>query len=172
MSAQENARAAVILYGARLVGDYLYAWGGDGSTEGGYDCSGYVCRVLTDAARSWPTLYDGQRRTAQGLADYYGGTGRGLAAVATVDALRPGMVVFYRRPGASIHHVALHAVTLPPLGGKVEVGPVGFEAGGSGSAATSPRAALLASATVRLTASDYHGQGAEWFALDPCSLIS
>jgi len=88
--------------------------------------------------------------------------------------LKPACLVFYRVPGKPFHHVAIHATTVPPLklkSGVLEVGPVGFESGGSGSDVTSPRAALLASAGVRLTASDYHGKGVEWVAKDPFVLL-
>jgi len=169
-----DARAALLLFASRLSGDYLYGWGAESPAEGGYDCSGLVHEVLCQTARHWPELYDGQRRPARGLHDYY--VDRGVSELHQVDELLPGCVVFYRRPGRSIHHVALHLVTLPALTLErahqpVEVGPVALESGGGGSSTTSPRAALLRSAGVRLTASDAHGAGEEWMAVDPVVVL-
>jgi len=62
-----------------------------------------------------------------------------------VRDLKLGCLVFYRRPGKRIHHVAIHAAIVPPLTqkqGQVPVGPVAFQSGGGGSKTTSPRAAL------------------------------
>ena len=89
--------------------------------------------------------------------------------------LKPGCLVFYRRPGKRIHHIAIHAANVPPLnrkGDKVPVGPVAFESGGGGSKTTSPRDALRQSSGVRLTASDFHGQGVQWVSKDPFLLLS
>jgi len=74
-----------------------------------------------------------------------------------VKGLKPGCLVFYRRPGKRIHHIAIHAADVPPLIQKpgqapAPVGPVAFEAGGGGSKTTSPQEALRSSAGVRLTA--------------------
>jgi hypothetical protein len=52
-----------------------------------------------------------------------------------------------------------------------EVGPLGFEAGGGGDQTDSPRAALWASAGIRLTATDHHGCK-EWVEKDPFVLLS
>jgi len=170
--AHVDARVFLLLMAARMVGDYLYSWGGEEADEGGYDCSGFVSIALIQAARAWPKLYDGGRSTATGLYQYY--HARSCPDIAKVADLKPACLVFYRVPGKPFHHVAIHATTVPSLklkAGVLEVGPVGFESGGSGSAATSPRAALLASAGVRLTASDYHGKGVEWVAKDPFVLL-
>jgi len=173
MREAENARVFLLLLAARDLGEYLYAWGGETAEEGGFDCSGFVSEKLRLAARAYPLLYDGQRRTARGLFRYYY-THRGCREIREAGELRPGCIVFYRQPTAEIHHVAIHAMTVVDvaLGGKVSpVGPVAFEAGGAGSKATSPRSALLSSAGVRLTATDYHGRGVEWVAVDPFTLL-
>lgn len=157
-----DGRAWTVVCAVRHLGDpYMWGGDGDGENEWGYDCSGLVCRVLGNVARSgWSTLYDGQRRTAQGLYDYY--TAKRLATVIReAKSLQPGSLLFYRKPGAPFHHVAIH-VALLPAGT-----PVAVEAGGAGSGATTLRAALRASACVRLTDSDYHGEGVEWVAVDP-----
>ena len=156
-----------------MNGDSTYSWGGEGAHEGGYDCSGYACTALMEAARPWPDLYDGGRTTAQGLLDYY--KRRGCAESCELDDLAPGCLAFYRRPGRRIHHVAIHATSVPTIRldqGEVEFGPMAFESGGGGSTTTSPRQALLRSAGVRMTATDYHGRGVEWVAVDPFALLS
>jgi hypothetical protein len=167
-----DARVFLILMAARMVGDYLYAWGGEEADEGGFDCSGFASVALMQTARGWPNLYEGGRCAAAALYQYYDALG--CPDVRQVPELLPGCLVFYRRPGNPFHHVAIHAVDVPDLalGGALRaVGPVAFEAGGSGSQATSPRAALLASATIRLSASDHHGEGVEWVAKDPFLLL-
>jgi hypothetical protein len=167
-----DARVFLLLMAARMVGDYLYSWGGEEADEGGFDCSGFVSIALMQAARGWPDLYADGRCTAADLYRYY--DQRGCPDLAHLGDLLPGCLVFYRRPGKPIHHVAIHAVDVPDLnlGGALRpVGPVAFEAGGSGSAATSPRAALVASATIRLSASDHHGDGVEWVGKDPFLLL-
>jgi hypothetical protein len=171
MSTIDDARVFLVLMAARLVGDYVYAWGGDAPEEGGFDCSGFVCRALTQTARAWPELYDGERRTAAGLYGWY--DEQGCPDFEDAGALRPGCLLFYRRPGRRIHHVALHAVTVPPvlLGERARpAGPIAFEAGGAGSGAVTPRAALERAAGIRLRASDHH-PGAEWVAKDPFRLL-
>jgi len=35
---------------ARMVGDYLYSWGGEEAEEGGFDCSGLLSIALMQAA--------------------------------------------------------------------------------------------------------------------------
>jgi hypothetical protein len=172
-----DARVFLLLMAARMVGDYLYAWGGEEAGEGGFDCSGFASVALMQTARAWPEIYDGGRTTAAGLYQYY--DNKGCRDIRQIENLKPGTLVFYRKPSQRIHHVAIHATTVPLIklaGGShdrlpVEVGPVAFESGGSGSAATTPRAALLASAGVRLTASDQHGRGVEWVAKDPFTLL-
>jgi cell wall-associated NlpC family hydrolase len=162
----------LLLMAARMVGDYLYSWGGEESDEGGYDCSGFASIALMQTARAWPVLYDGGRSTARGLYSYF--DGRGCADITRVNDLEPGALVFYRRPGGRIFHVAIHAANVPHINleqGNVKVGPVAFESGGGDSTSSSPRAALRKSAGVRLTASDYHGTGVEWVAKDPFVLL-
>ncbi len=172
MTTAADARSLAVVLASRMVGN-LYSWGGESLQEGGFDCSGFVGEVLTQTAAAWPQLYDGRRRTARGL--YLHFKEHGVPDITRVGDLLPGAVVFYRRPGKPIHHVAFHVATVPAVrleDGANEVGPLAFEAGGSGSKATTPRAALLASAGVRMSASDYHGQGVEWVGKDPFSLIA
>jgi hypothetical protein len=167
---QFNARVFLLLMAARLVGDYVYAWGGEEAEEGGYDCSGFASTVLTQTARAWP-MYDNVRRSAQGLFEHF--DGQGCPDITDPTLLTPGCLVFHRTPGHEFTHVAIHATTVPMIslnGHMKEVGPVGFEAGGGGEGTDSPRAALRASAGIRLTASDHHG-GKEWVAKDPFVLL-
>ncbi len=42
MSDHMDARVFLLLMAARMVGDYLYAWGGEEADEGGFDCSGFA----------------------------------------------------------------------------------------------------------------------------------
>ena len=172
MNNEMNARVFLLLMAARMVGDYLYSWGGEESDEGGFDCSGFASIALMQAARAWPKLYTGGRSTAQGIYTYY--KKRGCPDINRVKDLKPGCLVFYRRPGKRIHHVAIHAANVPAIyqkQGRMPVGPVAFESGGGGSKTTSPRAALRQSSGVRLTASDYHGTGVQWVAKDPFVLL-
>jgi hypothetical protein len=129
-----------------------------GRKELGKDCSGLVCTVLRDLSLSWP-LYDGQRRTAQGIYQYYHSRG-----IKDTKDLKPGTLVFFRRPGKKFHHVKIHLVTVPKTMGQ-PFGPMAVDAGGAGSDAVSPRRALERAAQVRYSASDKHGK-AEWVAKD------
>ncbi|MCP4151909.1 MAG: hypothetical protein GY757_29475 [bacterium] len=52
-----------------------------------------------------------------------------------------------------------------------EVGPIAFEASGGGSGTISPRIALLRSAGIRLTATNFHGENVDWVAKDPFELL-
>lgn len=172
-----DARVFLILMAARMVGDYLYAWGGEEAEEGGFDCSGFASVALLQTARAWPKIYRGRRTTADGLYRYY--DEKRCPDIREIKELKPGVLVFYRKHGRPFHHVAIHATTVPHIKlqtiagdlGSMEVGPVAFESGGSGSAAKNPRAALVASAGVRLTASDYHGENVEWVGKDPFLLL-
>ena len=173
MNDATDARVFLLLMAARMVGDYLYSWGGEEAEEGGFDCSGFASITLMQTARAWPELYDGGRSTARGLYAYY--NRKGCPDINREKDLKPGCLIFYHRPGKSIHHVAIHATNVPPLiqkQGRVPVGPVAFESGGGGSKTTSPRAALQRSAGVRLTASNYQGPGIQWVAKDPFLLLS
>lgn len=169
-----DARVYLILMAARMVGDYVYSWGGEEIGEGGFDCSGFTSVVLMQTARAWPKLYTGGRNTASGLYEYY--DKRDCPDISEVADLRPGCLVFYRRPGKGIHHIALHTTTVPPVtlksGKQVEVGPIALESGGGNSSCTSPRAALRRSAGVRITASDFQSSDVEWVAKDPFLLLS
>ncbi len=172
MSDSMEARVFLLLMAARMVGDYLYSWGGEEADEGGFDCSGFASVALIQTGRAWPSVYSAGRTTAQGLYDHF--DGKGCPDITLVEELIPGCLVFYRKPGKRIHHVAIHATSVPPLrrgGTTLPVGPIAFEAGGGGSKTTSPREALCSSAGVRLTASDQHGHGVEWVAKDPFVLL-
>lgn len=169
-----DARTFLVLMAARKLGNYLYAWGGESAKEGGYDCSGFVSLCLMETARAWPEIYTGERNTAAGLYSYY----KKCPDITKERDLKPGCLMFYRHPGKRISHIAIHAVTVPNIrlteygkGKTVPVGAVAFEAGGSGSKAVSPRAALLDSAGVRMTASTSSG-GREWIAKDPFFLLT
>lgn len=166
-----DARAGFLFLAGREVGGHLYLWGGESTDEGGFDCSGYVSTTLARAAKAWPALYDGRRRTAAGLYEYF--VERGCQDIIELEELRPGCLAFYQsKTLAPIYHVAIHLATVPALetsAGPLPFGPVAFEAGGGGSATTSPRAALTSNAQIRLSATDRHGS-ARWVALDPFTL--
>ncbi len=172
MSEPLDARVFLLMMSARMLGDYLYSWGGEEADEGGFDCSGFVSIALMQTARAWPGLYDGGRSTARGLYRYY--DRKGCPDITKLKDLKPGCLVFYYRPEKSIHHIAIHATDVPPLrigARELPVGPIAFESGGGGSKTTSPRAALRKSAAVRVTASDFHGTGVKWKAKDPFLLL-
>lgn len=171
-----DARMYFVFLATRLLGHHLYAWGGESDDEGGFDCSGLVsdCLIRTARAETWSQLYRGGRATASGLEAYY--AGRGVEPITRAADLIPGALVFYVAAGAAPHHVAIHVATVPSMrypsrpGEPLPFGPMAIEAAGAGSGATSPRAALLRSAGVRLSASDEHG-GAAWRARDPFRLL-
>jgi cell wall-associated NlpC family hydrolase len=167
-----DARVFLIMMAARMVGDYLYSWGGEEADEGGFDCSGFVSVALLQTARAWPGVYDGGRQTAAGLYAYF--HQRDCPDITRSDDLKPGSLLFYRKPGKKFHHVAIHATNVPDIrvgNASLPVGPIAFESGGGGSRTTSPREALARSAGVRLTASDQHGSNVEWVAKDPFLLL-
>ena len=171
---ETDARVAFCVRTSRELGDHLYIWGGDSEGEGGMDCSGFASTRMMWADKLWPGIYTGGRTTAAGLYRHY--DGKGVPDIKRVDHLVPGALVFYRRyPSSKIYHVAIHICTVDgkhlDAGPFVEVGPMAIESGGSGSGSTTPRAALIASAGVRFTASDYHGRGL-WVAKDPFSLLT
>lgn len=145
----------------------LYAWGGDGD-EWGVDCSGLVCDGLTWTSTMVAGAYDGQRRTAQGLLDYYEGD--------RVEDPYPGCLLFWRGSSGRVFHVKTLLATVgmaqahDTFGDRtvtVPVGPIAIDAGGGGSATTSPRAALLAGAGVRLSSGDSHSGQRFSVAVDP-----
>lgn len=41
-----DARVFLLLMAGRMVGDYLYSWGGEDAGEGGFDCSGFASSKL------------------------------------------------------------------------------------------------------------------------------
>jgi hypothetical protein len=170
---QFNARVFFLLLAARLVGEYLDAWGSERQDEGGDDCSGFATTALRQTACAWPTLYDGNRRNARDLYWYY--EERGAPDITDVRRFTPGCLVFYRRPGGAdtFGHVAIHAATVPTMsrhGAMIEVGPLAFETGGGRTDTDSPWRALLESARIRLTATDQHPLIA-FVAKDPFILL-
>lgn len=52
MNDEMNARVFLLLMAARMVGDYLYSWGGEEAREGGFDCSGFASIALMQTARA------------------------------------------------------------------------------------------------------------------------
>lgn len=101
-----DARVYFVLQLERRLGE-LYAWGGDGEDEFGLDCSGLICDCLTETSRVAPGLYDGQRRSAQGLLAYY--RKHGLKTRDTPVHLKPGELVFFRHSRTGkIFHVQAH----------------------------------------------------------------
>jgi hypothetical protein len=169
----ENARVAMCLLAQREVGSSLYWWGGDGVSgrkELGRDCSGLVCTILADLVLAYPDLYDGQRRTARDIYDYY--HAKGLPDITSTGDLRPGSLVFFNHTGRRIHHIKIHLAVVPDLqlGGTHKFGPIAVDAGGGGSDTVSPRRALERAAQVRFSASDVHGS-AKWRAKDPFALL-
>jgi hypothetical protein len=170
-----DARVALCVLAARESGDHLYIWGGESSDEGGFDCSGFVCDLLMRANHLWPGIYTSGRTTAHSLYEYY--SRKSVYDITDVDNLVPGSIVFYRRSLESrIFHVALHVFNLDEFilsnGRTVPIGPMAIESGGAGSYSKTPRDALRASAGVRMTASDYHGEHVKWVAKDPFTLLS
>lgn len=165
----EDARIALTLIAIRQLGR-PYIWGGDGSDEGGLDCSGFVGDCLTQLARSWPKLYSGGRRTSSGLYAYFTAI-RGCLAIRQLKNLRPGCLVFYsKEPDGKIYHVAIHLATFPEFDEGRSFGPLSIEAGGGGSKNKDPRDSLRNPAGVRFAASDVHGKAA-WRAVDPFWLL-
>lgn len=170
-----DARVFLIMMAARKVGHALYAWGGEAETEGGYDCSGFVSHILTETNRAWPGIYTGGRLTAKNIYRHFDKLG--CPDIKKVSDLKPGCVVFYHhrdKTPRSSTHVALHVTNVPDMhilhgnsAFTADVGPVAIEAGGSGSEARTPRAALRRSATIRVTATDVHGAEQVWVAKDP-----
>lgn len=149
-----------------------YRWGGESPEEGGYDCSGRVSDRLAFAARFYPDLYDGARRTAAGLRSYY--LDRGCIPIEKPSNLVPGCLTFHAMTGKAPHHVRIHLVTLPLFHGEhgleEAVGPVACEYGGAGSDATTFRKALMRGAGFQLVASD-RPNGEWWGAIDPFAVL-
>lgn len=68
-----------------------YVWGGYDLSHGGFDCSGFVCRVLWDMGCSYP------RTNAQGLRRHGQSVSGGLASAF------PGDVIFFGSPSNATH---------------------------------------------------------------------
>lgn len=90
-----------------------YVWGGDGPTDGGFDCSGLTAAAYAAAGISLP-------RTAQ--------TQHDAGPLLPADAVPiPGDLVFYGTP-SRVHHVGLYLghglmINAPTYGQPVQVGP-------------------------------------------------
>lgn len=93
---QEKRRNQALLYARAFIGQ-PYRWGGDDPIHG-FDCSGLVIEVLT-AVGILPHRYDAPASTL--LA-----TLRALGAV-TLDAVKPGAVIFFRNASGDTIHVEL-----------------------------------------------------------------
>ena len=66
-----------------------YVWGGESSSEGGMDCSGFVYNALKDAG------YNVGRTTAQGYRSY--------GSTVSKSNLQPGDLIFYGSNGKATH---------------------------------------------------------------------
>jgi len=171
---QFNARVFFLLVATRVVADDRYAVSGEGQDERGSDGNGFALTALAHTARAWPTLYDGDRRSAHDLYWYY--EERGCPDITDARRLTPGCLVFFRTPAdaGTFRHIAIHATTVPMVslhGEMIEIGPLGFEAGPNGTDTDSPRRAWLQSAGIRLTATGPHSN-TEFVAKDPFVLLA
>lgn len=105
------ARAAIEFACTKLGMDYV--WGGDGETEGGFDCSGLTKAAYNAAGVELP-------RTAH--TQYNAGP-----VVPAGETLLPGDLVFYGT-SRDIHHVGLYIgagqmIHAPTFGQVVQIGP-------------------------------------------------
>ena len=66
-----------------------YVWGGESTSEGGMDCSGFVYNALKDAG------YDVGRTTAQGYRSY--------GSTVSKSNMQPGDLVFFGKNGKATH---------------------------------------------------------------------
>lgn len=66
-----------------------YVWGGESTSEGGMDCSGFVYNALKDAG------YDVGRTTAQGYRSY--------GSTVSKSSMQPGDLIFFGNNGKATH---------------------------------------------------------------------
>ena len=76
-----------------------YVWGGETLSEGGFDCSGYVYRVLTAMGADIPRL------TAQG---YYNSGNPVLGNEVSMNSAREGDLLFFGTSRKNITHIAFY----------------------------------------------------------------
>lgn len=76
-----------------------YVWGGESLSEGGFDCSGYVYRVLTAMGGDIPRL------TAQG---YYNSGNNILGNEISMHTVREGDLLFFGTSRKKITHIAFY----------------------------------------------------------------
>lgn len=91
-----------------------YVWGGNGGTDGGFDCSGLTSAAYNAAGIALPRTADAQFRAGPRVPDG--------------QPLVPGDLVFYGNPATRIHHVGLYIgrgfmVDAPGLGQVVKTQP-------------------------------------------------
>lgn len=79
----------------KLVGK-PYVWGGESMSEGGFDCSGFVFKVLNDAGKKVP------RTTAQGYHNYFS-----EYPILNNLQVQCGDLLFFGKNEKSITHVAI-----------------------------------------------------------------
>ncbi|MEV0117693.1 bifunctional lytic transglycosylase/C40 family peptidase [Streptomyces sp. NPDC050844] len=87
-----GAAAKAVAYARSQLG-VPYRWGGDGPTEGGFDCSGLTKAAYAKAGIPLPRVAQAQYRATP--------------KVPAGEPLLPGDLVFYGSPG-NLHHVGLY----------------------------------------------------------------
>jgi len=171
----------MVLEAERKLGT-AYIWGGDGLDEYGLDCSGFACMVLDAMRMVLPDIYDGQRRTAAGIMNYY--RQRGAPVITDASKLTPGCLVFFRKGTTGrIYHVQIHTYgfesafiegAFSEKRRKVWHGPRGLESTSRGSGASgldTVGESLSRGAGVTPCTSGVHGRQTEFQAVDPIALM-
>lgn len=97
MARSPRQLALDVAYGLAMNGTF-YSWSGD--DPAGMDCSGMVTHVL----KSPGTIPRTSRFTAQGFYDLYSAH---RIEPAPLAALRPGMLVFWKRPNGTVRHIEM-----------------------------------------------------------------
>ncbi|MCO1575896.1 bifunctional lytic transglycosylase/C40 family peptidase [Crossiella sp. SN42] len=121
IQAPSPSAEAAIRFACRQLGQ-PYVWGGDGPSEGGFDCSGLTRAAYASAGISLP-------RTAH--TQFHAGP-----RVAASQSLLPGDLIFYGNPQTKINHVGLYLgggkmINAPHAGAVVRIDPVGNYTGAS-----------------------------------------